>query len=179
LESKPHASPYCGLRDEQLWCAYVEGDDAALAEVIRRHGGGLYWYLLSSLVNQQRALDGMMEVLELAAAHRGPHDGFASLKGWLYAIATQKVVPTHRVEEPGLDDPMRQLMMSERAPEKHRRVFALADLQPRLRQPLLLLTQVQLPLEEAARACNYTEHRLIASVEEALRILAKYDAYTV
>jgi len=167
------------LSDEALWQAYVGGDDDAFAEVRRRYEGPLYWYLLLSLSSPRRAAEGLVKVMELAAAWRQPHDGFDSLKGWLYSIATQSVAFRRAGDEFGLSQFFEDLKMQPPRSRREKVIRALADLNRELRQPLLLVAVVGLSISEAARACNYTEQRTIACIERACRLLGRSGHFSV
>jgi len=166
------------LDDTELWSAYVRGNDAAFSEVCRRYRGELYWYLLLSLASPRRAAQRLAEVMGLAAAYRLPYEGFESLKGWLYAIATQSAVSTKEPEELGFADLFEGTRRRKPRTTTERAVYELADLKRQLRQPLLLVTAGGLSISEAARACNFTEEQAAKCIEKALRALSRSGPFS-
>ena len=166
------------LSDEELWQAYVGGDDAAFAEVRRRYEGSLYWYLVLSLSSPRRAAEGLVKVMGLAAAYRLPHSGFDSLKGWLYAIATQTVVPARAGEEFGLTDLLEDLKRQPAQSKREEALRALGDLKGDLRQPLLLVTVADLSIRETTKACNCTREQTADRIEKACRVLMRSEHFS-
>ena len=174
---QPNESPLRTQPDDALWRAYVEGDDDAFAEVRRRYQPLLFRYLALSLSDLRQAAQHLGRVLTLVAAWRRPHEGFDSLKGWLLAIATQQVVPTHHREDPGLFDFLSDLRRSEPHDAEARARCALADMRREERQPLLLIVVGGLGLSEAARACRFRPERTARLVERAARELARSGVF--
>ena len=160
------------LSDDELWLSYIGGADGAFAEVRRRYEGELYWYLVLSLASPRRAAEQLAKVLGLAAAYRFPHEGFDSLKGWLYAIATQTAAHTGESEEPGLVDMVRESQRGQLPSDRERLMYAIFDLGRRERQPLLLVTVGRLSVSEAAGACNFTTDQTVTHIRKGLRELA-------
>jgi DNA-directed RNA polymerase specialized sigma24 family protein len=161
------------MTDEELWAAYVGGDDAALEPLVDRHCGALFWYLLLSTGRQKPAAQHAFSTWDLVARWRRPHDGFESFKGWLYAVATQNAVPAGHPEGMGLTELMEDVSRSEPTGRWGETFFRIADMHRHVRQPFLLVTVAGLSIVEAARACNFSEEMTARCVETAYRRLAR------
>jgi DNA-directed RNA polymerase specialized sigma24 family protein len=160
------------MTDEELWDAYVAGEDDALGSLVERHNGVLFWYLLLSTGRQRPAAQHLFRTWELLARWRRPFAGFGSFKGWLYAVATQNCVPAGHPEGLGLTELMEDLGRGEAAGRAGEVFFRIADMQRHVRQPFLLVTVAGLSIPEAAAACNFTETDTARRVETAFRRLA-------
>ena len=161
------------LSDEALWLSHAAGGDEAFSEVRRRHEGALFRYLQLSLGDVRAAAETLGQVLRLARAHRRPCEGFDSLRGWLFAVATQAAVPAHVPQQEGLSQMVADLKRPPpRAVEDALR-RALADMQREVKQPFLLVMVMGLPLAEAARACRFPVHQAARRVLRACGELAR------
>ena len=159
--------------DEDLWRAYVEGEDAALDGLIRRHTEDLFWYLFLSTGQQQTAGRHLMRTWDLVASYRGEFDGFDSFKSWLYAVATQNAVPANHPEDMGLTELVNEMTRGGPIDRRAEIFFRIGDLRRHLRQPFLLVTVAGLNIAEAAKACNFTRERTLKFLEKAYRRLSR------
>ncbi len=161
--------------DEELWQAFVRGDDTALEKLAERYRDELFWYLLLSTGKQETAAQCVRNVWALLAAYRLPVEGFDSFRSWIYAVTTQNAVPAAHPEPFGLtelvDDMKRGKVKSRRA----RLFFCIRDMKRAVRQPFLLVTAAGLSLEDAARACNFTVARTVHGIEQACRHLTRAE----
>ena len=162
-----------GASDEQLWGAFVRADDSALETLVDRYSSGLYWYLLLSTGNQQAAAQQAVSIWELVACYRRPFEGFGSFKSWLYAVATQNAVPAARREDLGLSGLLDDMRRSAQVSGKARTFFGIRDMVRSIRQPFLLVAVAGLTVEDAAKACNFSEERTVRSIEMACRQLGR------
>jgi len=167
--------PSCS--DEELWAAFVEGDDTAVEVLIERYNGALFWYLLLSTGRQATAAQHLVRIWQVLVAYRRPFDGFGSFKAWLYAVATQQAVPATHPEHMGLTELLDDIVRGEPGSRRGEIFFRVAELSRHIRQPFLLVTVAGLSLAEAAAACNFTEERAAAYVEKAYRRLARYRLF--
>lgn len=164
--------------DDDLWKAFVAGNDAALGALVERHRKALYWYLLLSTGKQDAAARHTRDTWGLLAAHRRPFEGFDSFRNWLYAVATQNCVPATHPEAFGFGDLLDDLRRAPQAGRRGKLFFAIADMAPSERQPFLLVTLAGLPAEDAARACNFTIERTWRCLEKAYGRLARSDLFS-
>ena len=160
------------LSDEELWGAFVGGDDAALAALVERYNAELFWYLLLSTGRQHPAAQHLFRTWDLVARWRRPYTGFDSFRGWLYAVATQTAVPAGHPEGLGLTELMDDIARGQPVGRSAEVVFRIADMRRHVRQPFLLVTVAGLSIAEAAKACNFTEPNTVRRVEAAYRRLA-------
>jgi len=172
LENEAHPG------DEELWGSYVGGDDAALDALTDRYRDELFWYLLLSTGQQRAAAQHSMNVWETLARYRRGFEAFGSFRGWLYAVATQNAVPAAHPESLGLSDLIEDMRRGEPESRSGRVFYQVADLARSARQPFLLVALAGLSVEEAARACNFTEERTVACVERAFRFLERTGLFT-
>lgn len=163
--------------DEELWDAFVGGDDAALRALMGRYRDELFWYLLLSTGNQQKAAQYLVEVWEVVARHRGAWEGFDSFRSWLYAVATQNSVPATHPEPMGLSDLIGDLKRHAPSSGIGEVFYRVADMRRPFRQPFLLTTVGGLSLAETAKACNFSRKRTIACLEKAYRVMAGSPAF--
>lgn len=171
LESNPHMpdAQHQSLSDEALWAEYVDGSDAAFDEVRRRYQEPLFRYLLLSGTELRTASQALGQILCHASLHRRRLEGFDSLKGWLFAIATQQAVPAHVPEQEGLMDFISQMKRGEpTSPEDNLR-RALFDVRRDLRQPFLLVAVFGLSIAQAARACRFPPDQTAHKLKRAYR----------
>jgi len=172
MTEQPPASQNRPPTDEELWGAFVEGDDGALEALVDRYNGELFWYLLLSTGRQRSAAQHLFRVWDLVARYRKPHAGFGSFRAWLYAVATQNAVPAGHPEGLGLTELLDDLGRGAPTSRTAEVFFRIADMRRHLRQPFLLVTVAGLSPADAARACNFTEERTVRYVAAAYRRLA-------
>ncbi|NLW51649.1 MAG: hypothetical protein GXY85_12530 [Candidatus Brocadiaceae bacterium] len=159
--------------DEQLWAAFVAGQDEALPALERRYRRELYWYLLLSTGKQDAAARALRSTWALLAGWRGAFAGFGSFRTWLYAVATQNTTPATRPETFGLTDLLDDLKRTERTTERARLFFRVVDIDRALRQPFLLATLAGLSVEDAALVCNFSVERTRHCLARAYRTMAR------
>ena len=160
------------LPDEALWQAHVAGLDAAFSEVRRRYQDKLLRYLVLSLGDVHAAAQQLGRVLRAASDYREPLHGFDSLKGWLFAVATQGATPANAGHEEGFLDFLSEFRQGEPHSRQERILRALRDLRREHRQPFLLVTVAGLSLPEAAKACRFTVERTRGALARAYQQLA-------
>jgi len=160
------------LPDQALWDCYAGGQDEAFAEVRRRYQGELFRYLQLSLGEVGAAAAQLGRALGLARNHRGPHEGFDSLRGWLLAVATQACVPAHIPQDDGLAAWLSDLRRPKAGSEDELLREALRDIRHEVKQPFLLVVVMGLAVEEAAKACRFSVRRTERCVLRACRELA-------
>lgn len=166
-------SHYGGLDDDQLWAEYVDGSDGAFTEIRNRYQEPIWRYLLLSGQDQRGAAQALGQILCHMATHRRHMEGFSSVREWIFAIATQQVVPAHVPEEDGLMDFVAELKQGEPETRAERMRRAIGDMQRRIRQPFLLFTVFGLSIPEAARACRFPEEKTAQHIELAYRRMAR------
>lgn len=146
------------LADREAMARLVSGHDAALDELMARHGEALYHYLLRLLQNETQASDFAQESFVRVYQNRASFKPAHKFSTWLYTIATNLVrdLRRHQARHPhvSLDrdnedtghdlgqvlpedkpDPSQRLETSERAEAVRQAVAALAE---DLRLPLVL-----------------------------------------
>ena len=74
----------------------VSGHDAALNELMERHGARLFHYLIRSLQNEDDAADLAQEAFVRVYQNRAKFDAGQRFSTWLYAIATNLVKDRYR-----------------------------------------------------------------------------------
>lgn len=74
----------------------VAGHDAALNELMERHAGKLFHYLVRSLQNEEDAADLAQETFVRVFQNRAKFDSGQKFSTWLYAIATNLVKDRYR-----------------------------------------------------------------------------------
>jgi len=187
--------------DEELWAAFIAGkspaagsfaaadssaggqglaaaaSDAALNALMGRYSRALYWYLLLSTGKQDVAAQCTRDTWALLSAYRRPFRGFASFKGWLYAVATQNWVPATHPAPFGFAELLDDLKRPAHASRRPKLFFLIAELTPAERQPFLLVTVAGLPVPEAARACRFDVERTWKCLARAYARLASADLF--
>jgi RNA polymerase sigma-70 factor, ECF subfamily len=146
------------------------GHDAALNDLMERHAGKLFHYLLRSLQNDDDAADLAQETFVRVYHNRTKFDPDQKFTTWLYAIASNLVRDRYRWRsrhpqtsldaenedtESSLKDtlhapepaPDQTLQAAEQADAVRRAVAALPE---ELRQPLILAVYQELPQAEIA-----------------------------
>jgi RNA polymerase sigma-70 factor (ECF subfamily) len=95
--------------DEELMDRCGRGDAEGLAELIRRHGGPLYGYLLRLTRSRERAEDAYQEVWIRVMRSAKSYDQRDRFGAWLYTVARHLVIDqarsTQRRREERLEDP--------------------------------------------------------------------------
>ena len=152
------------------------GDDAALNDLMDRHGGRLMNYLVRSLQDEDIAADLAQETFVRVYQHRNRFDARQKFSTWLYAIATNLVKDCyrHRLRHPqvSLDaeneatgenfresvpeqkpTPSELLQGSERAEAVRK---AVAELPEELRTPLILYEYEELSHAEIGEILKCT-----------------------
>jgi RNA polymerase sigma-70 factor (ECF subfamily) len=74
----------------------ASGHDAALNELMERHAGKLFNYLIRCLQNEEDAADAAQETFVRVYQHRAKFNGSQRFSTWLYAIATNLVKDRYR-----------------------------------------------------------------------------------
>src|SRR2546426_9586813 len=74
----------------------IEGHDAALNDLMERHGPKLFHYLIRCLQNEEDAADAAQEVFVRVYQNRARFDPRQQFSTWLYAIATNFVKDRYR-----------------------------------------------------------------------------------
>jgi RNA polymerase sigma-70 factor, ECF subfamily len=85
------------LSDDQMDMArLVAGHDAALNDLMARHGDKLFHYLIRSLQNEDEAADLAQETFVRVYQHRAKFNPAQKFSTWLYAIASNLVRDCYR-----------------------------------------------------------------------------------
>ena len=74
----------------------VSGYDAALNDIMERHGERLFYYLIRSLQNEDEAADLAQEAFVRVYQNRAKFNGRHKFSTWLYAIAANLVKDRYR-----------------------------------------------------------------------------------
>ena len=74
----------------------ASGHDAALNDLMERHAGKLFNYLIRCLQNEEDAADTAQEAFVRVYQHRAKFDPSQKFSTWLYAIATNLVKDRYR-----------------------------------------------------------------------------------
>lgn len=166
------------------------GHDAALNDLMTRHGERLFHYLTRQLGNETEAEDCAQETFVRVYQHRAKFKPDAKFSTWLYTIATNLVRDIWRKRgrrpETTLDERLPDgglsadegLMQDERAAEVRRAVQALPE---DLRAPLVLFEFENLAQTEIARILKCTPkavevriYRARRRLRETLRLLSEH-----
>jgi len=83
-------------RDRRDMIRLAAGDDAALNELMERHGGKMVNYLVRCLQNEEDAADTAQETFVRVYQNRAKFDANQKFSTWLYAIATNLVKDRYR-----------------------------------------------------------------------------------
>jgi RNA polymerase sigma-70 factor, ECF subfamily len=169
------------------------GDDAALNDLMDRHGQRLFHYLTRHLANEADAEDCAQDAFVKVYLHRTKFVPTAKFSSWLYTIAINGARNMRRGRKPEVSlDAERedgiapveltdvaasapdQLLLREKAEEVRRAVQALPE---QLRTPLLLFEFEDLPQSEIAvilecspKAVEVRIYRARQMLREALNI---------
>ena len=179
--------------DETLMQAYRQGDETALARLVRRHSGPLLGYLTRMSSNPHQAEDLFQETFVRVHRHAENFRPDGRFKPWLYTIATRLAVDElrRRKRTPVL------LSMDEQTEEHHSLAdrladpaagpadcAAAADLRARVRGAVERLSPAQRAIlsltyfegftyPEAARALGRSLGTIKKQMSRALRTLAR------
>ena len=85
-----------GVSDEDLMCAYRDGDAGAFELLYRRHKGGLYRYLLRKCGNQNIAEELFQDVWMKLVKARGTYVVRAKFSTWLFQLAHNHAIDYYR-----------------------------------------------------------------------------------
>lgn len=152
----------------------TEGHDAALNDLMERHAGKLFHYLIRSLQDEEDAADLAQETFAKLYHNRSKFDPTQKFTTWLYAIASNLVRDRYRwrsrhpqvsldIENEENKNPLKEnLRVEGPAPDEqmqaHERAVAVrnavAALPEELRQPLILAVYQGLPQAEIAAILN-------------------------
>ena len=83
-------------QDRMDMARLVAGHGAALNELMERHAGKLFHYLVRSLQNEEDAADLAQETFVRVYQNRAKFDPGQKFSTWLYAIATNRVKDRYR-----------------------------------------------------------------------------------
>jgi len=169
----------------------IEGQAAALNDLMERHGQRLFHYLLRHLSNESDAEDCAQEAFTRVYLHRAKFRSGAKFSTWLYAIATNAARDCHRrharrpkIGEPNSDGddgawemmpdlgllPDEQLQASERAAVVRVAVKALPE---ELRAPLVLFEYENFSQAEIAEILQCTPKAVELRIYRARHALRK------
>lgn len=167
------------------------GHDAALNELMARHAGKLFHYLIRCLQDEEDAADLAQETFVRVYQHRASFDGDRKFSAWLYTIATNLVKDRyrHRARHPqvSLDaeneatgnafrdtlpasqpTPGEACQTTERAEAVR---LAVAQLPEELRLPLVLAEWEDKAVAEAAVILNLTPKAVETRLYRARKLL--------
>jgi RNA polymerase sigma-70 factor (ECF subfamily) len=178
-------------QDRQDMLRLAGGHDAALNDLMERHGQRLFHYLMRQLSNEGDAEDCAQETFKRVYQHRARFRLGAKFSTWLYAITTNLAHDCHRrharqprLREPPSEDernsawemipdqgllPDEQLQSRERSAQVRAAVQALPE---ELRTPLVLYEYEELAQAEIAEILQCTPKAVelrIARARHALR----------
>jgi RNA polymerase sigma-70 factor, ECF subfamily len=179
-------------QDRQDMARLTGGQDAALNDLMERHGQRLFHYLLRHLSNESDAEDCAQEAFARVYLHRAKFRSGAKFSTWLYAIATNLARDCHRRRarhpEAALPEgesggggglemipdqaplPGDQLQAGERAAQVRAAVQALPE---ELRTPLVLFEYESLGQAEIAEILHCTPKAVELRIYRARHALRK------
>ena len=169
----------------------MSGEDSALNDLMERHAGKLFHYLIRCLQNEEDAADLAQETFARVYQNRTRFDTKQKFSTWLYAIATNQVKDRYRwrsrhpqasldseseqtgdsLQEnlPALDStPAEALQRAERAEAVRR---AVAALPVDLRTPLILAEYEELSQAEISTILGCTVKAVETRIYRARQIL--------
>lgn len=88
--------------DIQLVERMARGESNALDELYARYGSALLGFLVSRLSNRQLAEEVLQDVMLAAWKNAGSFRGDSKVKTWLFVIARNRAINTHRKRSPEL-----------------------------------------------------------------------------
>jgi len=175
--------------DRQDMRRLVSGQEAALDDLMNRHGRRLFNYLTRHLGNEAEAKDCVQEAFVRVYVHRAKFQPSASFLTWLYTIAMNcaRNMKRARRHEICLDDESaqsdlvnsapdsaanasEQLQLREQTEEIRRAVLALPE---ELRAPLVLFEFESLSQSEIAQILGCTRKAVEVRIYRARQILRK------
>jgi RNA polymerase sigma-70 factor, ECF subfamily len=167
-------APAVDERDAQDMARLVEGCDAALNDLMERHGEKLFNYLIRSLQDESDAADLAQESFVRVYQNRSKFNPSQKFTTWLYAIASNLVRDRYRWRSrhpqvsldaesdqtaaslkdilPNVHEAPDQNLETEERAEAVRK--AVASLPEELRLPLILSVYQELPQAEIAAIVN-------------------------
>jgi RNA polymerase sigma-70 factor, ECF subfamily len=178
-------------QDAQDMARLAGGHDAALNELMERHGGKLFHYLIRCLRDEAEAADVAQETFVRVYQHRAGFDPGQRFSTWLYTIATNLVRDRQRwrsrhpqvsleaedgvtgtelgarLPHPGAG-PEETLEAAERAAVVRDAVAALPE---ELRMPLLLSEYEDLPQAEIAQILSCSVKAVETRIYRARKLL--------
>ena len=163
-------TPSSDEQDIQVMARLASGHDAALNDLMERHGASLFHYLLRVLQNEADAADLAQETFVRVYRNRAVFDRRQRFATWLYAIAANLVRDRFRwrsrhpqisldAEQEPTEAPLKDsLWAADASPDQHLQTAERADavrqavaaLPEELRQPLILAVYQELPQAEIA-----------------------------
>ncbi len=97
--------------DDVLRTAAILGDREAFEVIVYRYGPQLYRYARRMLSTESDVADVVQETFVAAWRHLGSFRGASSVKTWLFAICSRKIVDTRRVKRAQpIDDQLLQAL---------------------------------------------------------------------
>lgn len=184
-------------RDHASMARLLSGNDRALNELMERHAGKLFNYLLRCLQNEEDAEDAAQETFVRVYQNRSNFDLEQRFSTWLYVIATNLVKDRYRyrtrhpqvsleAENPATEDefgknvpedvttPSETIEAAERAEAVRN---AVAELPEELRTPLILSEYEELSHAEIGEVLNCSakavETRIYRARKQLRRALIK------
>jgi len=170
--------------DEALMTAYQQGDQTALAELVRRYADSLLGYLVRLCMQRQQAEDVFQETFLRVHRKSGSFRAGSRFKPWLYAIATNLAIDSLRrrsrwfvsldEEEKPIVDP--NPTPSESAAQTDRQLQvrkALESLPPRQRATVVLTYFEGLSYPEAAQSLGCSVGTVKTQMSRALVTLER------
>ena len=170
--------------DEVLMTAYQQGDQTALAGLVRRHADPLLSYLVRLCMQRQQAEDVFQETFLRVHRKAGSFRAGSRFKPWLYAIATHLAIDSLRRrsrwfvsleedEKPIVDPgptPSESAARSDRQTQVRQ---ALESLPPRQRATVVLTYFEGLSYPEAAQSLGCSVGTVKKQMSRALETLAR------
>ncbi len=176
--------------DEQLMVLLCEGDDEALAQIVRRYQNDVFRFCLHYLGDLERAREIAQETFLRVFTARDRFDATRSFRPWMLCIARNmclnvikrnKVVPMESLEgleqasaaatpswAPATEHPLEGVL----ADERHRMLFHLVNELPSESRELLMMRYFeQLSAREMAEALETTEGAVRTRTHRALNQL--------
>lgn len=185
------STPHLGVADADLVARHRYGDEAAFAEVYRRHSGMVYNLALRLAGDPDEAADLAQEIFLRVYRHLGKFRGRSSLKTWVYRVALnhcrsrlgRRPPAAQPLAEPGTGnepaDPRRGPEERASAADVGRRVArALARLPGRFRDAVVLRDLEELSYQEIAEVLGVrigTVRSRIARGRDRLRQVLEED----
>lgn len=185
-----------GSNDKNLIDAHCQGDPDAFGEIVRRHGAGVFGYLMRMSNNHQQAEDLFQETFK--RVHEKAHTLRSNyFKAWLFKIATRVAIDSLRkqkrlsaisldqtfdctgddcegvgaaVAAPNQPAPSDNLAKAEQADQVRRAISLLPEKQ---RATLVLTYYQQISYRQAAKALGCSIGTVKTQMYRALKTLAR------